>query len=300
MSKLNFKTSVFIDSIGWYLPSLPNPIIVNSSNVKYDNNTLDAYIDCSFNNLKNLQIPSNIQVDNSVIRGTGLERSRSSSHANKIAAILIKALVSTRPNLDNNGLLSISKSSVASIAYDFETIGTKNGWDLTDPFGLPNSIPTALATSLAKLIPHTDVTYSFCGGVIEWFSAIENAYYMLHNNRVKNVVIICAEQLNNFQLDALNKIKPNSFNFEGASFLLLSNQTLREDNLCQIKGIKNNIDTENEYPIVNYNLSDPESHTSSILLPIIVLKQMFEINSIHFGLSFKKSNGIYRSIFLSK
>lgn len=86
-----------------------------------------------------------------VLRSSGVARARSAAKGTVFAALLGKQLLGTvsgRENYHGNrvGVAVASSSAITPIAWEFETVGLRKGWDKTDTLLLPSSIPSAITT----------------------------------------------------------------------------------------------------------------------------------------------------------
>lgn len=125
-------------------------------------------------------------------RQLGLARAKSASAATWLAMI---GCAAARDNLYGRKVsLAISSTSATeSTAFMFERDGTDLGWKLTDPFWLPNSIPSCIATSVFAALKLDGLALGFPGGVHGFFSALDHALTLLAMNDVERSIIVVAE-----------------------------------------------------------------------------------------------------------
>jgi hypothetical protein len=69
------------------------------------------------------------------------------------------------------------------------------GWELIDPLGLPNTIPSALATQLAIAFDLRAFAVAYLDGMLGFFHAIEFASYAILQNRTDMALVIGAEEI---------------------------------------------------------------------------------------------------------
>ena len=125
-------------------------------------------------------------------RQLGLARARSASAAAWLAMI---ACASAHHCFRGSvlGLTTSSTSATESTAFVFERDGNELGWKLADPFWLPNSIPSCIATSVFAALKLEGVALGFPGGVHGFFGALDHALMLLAAKAIQRAVVVTAE-----------------------------------------------------------------------------------------------------------
>jgi hypothetical protein len=164
---------------------------------------------------------SDAALPNDVLRTAGLRRPGSMTEANRLAASLVHWALDAGPPAGASALLTCSASSVFAISLAFERDGLASDWRLLDPFHLPNSIPTALPTSVARLAPGFALALAMGGTGVQVDRALEYALALLHRGRVDECWVIAAEQASELQTEAATRLGMARAFHDAASFVRL-------------------------------------------------------------------------------
>lgn len=164
-----------------------------------------------------------IQLPMSELRESGVPRARSASRATVYGAILAKILIDDLGmNVAETGVFIGSATACTEVSYAFELRGLKEGWDVVDPFALPNSIPSAIATQICTAIGarafssvHTETCTAFLSAVFE-------AAFALDTGRARHALALVAEETGEIQLRALSALNESAGCGNGAFGFLMS------------------------------------------------------------------------------
>ena len=129
----------------------------------------------------------------------GLSRPNSKPIVTSLAVIAVNEYIKQRRSTnksDNSiGLLVCSDTALKHISYQFERVGTTQGWTVLDPFWLPNSIPTAISTSVFSTLNMPGCALTFAGGASGFFAALMQSECLFFSAAVDEIVILMAEQV---------------------------------------------------------------------------------------------------------
>lgn len=168
---------------------------------------------------------SDAALPNDALRTAGLLRPGSVTQANRLAASLLHWALDTGPPAGSCALLACSASSVFAISLAFERDGLASDWRLLDPFHLPNSIPTAMPTSMARLAPGFTLAVAMGGTGLQVERGLQYALALLHRGRVDECWVIAAEQASGLQSDAAARLGMEGGFHDAASFVRLERWT---------------------------------------------------------------------------
>lgn len=162
-----------------------------------------------------------------VMRSSGVARARSAAKGTVFAALLGKQLLGTVSGQENYhgnrvGVAVASGSAITSIAWEFETIGLRKGWDKTDTLLLPSSIPSAITTQTSAVFGTHAAAIAFQDGIFGICAAIEYAHLSFVHQRSDYFLIIGAEEVCQIQCSALLALGDQRPWIDGAAGLVLS------------------------------------------------------------------------------
>lgn len=295
MLNINFETDIYIGCISFFysIDSNEHIWIPGESDLpnSFDRVAFDAV-------LYSEHSPKKIDINLSEVKSTGLQRYRSSTKAIQLASILLHKIRSKRTFSSRVGLLSISQTSTQGISYEYDHQGIKQGWDVIDPFWLPNSIPSALATHLANILPEVKTVCSFIGGINEFITALETAYYFFSDDIVDEVVIVVAEQINQIQIEANMKLGNDISFFEGASIIILTRNSYKNENwtLVNVRHCEFNEAKSDETFII---VPDPEPAILTLMAPYEIFRKINNINN-NFSLKYAQPDNTFLSMDFKK
>jgi hypothetical protein len=182
-----------ISAIASYSPAINVPYFLRTA----DEN-MSSLISCpNFWNLDH-ELPladKPISLSREFLRSSGIKRPMSAARSSVYAAIVAKALLEVVPEHEVRltGVIVMTTSAALAIAQRFEVSGLTEGWELVDPFLLPNSLPSAVATHVASLIGAQAFAVSMMDGASSFYSASEYALLML-GTRAQHVLILATEE----------------------------------------------------------------------------------------------------------
>lgn len=128
-------------------------------------------------------------------KASGIPRSRSAAVVTCSTAILLRRFLSESGIAGRDvGLIVASTSSAVGVAYDFERTGTREGWDLVDPFALPNAIPSAAATQPALATGAQAFALTVLDQRAAGILALEIAAVLLQAERASAILVVCGEE----------------------------------------------------------------------------------------------------------
>lgn len=162
-----------------------------------------------------------------VMRSSGVARARSAAKGTVFAALLGKQLLETvsgRENYHGNrvGVAVASSSAITPIAWEFETVGLRKGWDKTDTLLLPSSIPSAITTQTSAVFDTHAAAIAFQDGIFGVCAAIEYAHLSFAHQRSDYFLIIGAEEVCQIQCSALAALGDQRPWIDSAAGLVLS------------------------------------------------------------------------------
>jgi len=157
-------------------------------------------------------------------KSSGIPQARSAARASIYATLAAKALVEAAGVQDKGSLavLTVSNTATLAIACRFERMAHQDGWDMVDPYLLPNSIPSATATHVARATGAEAFSISLIDGARSWQYGLELAIDAVENG-VAQVLLIAAEQLDDAGRRAIG---PDMRAAEGAIALLIGSRSL--------------------------------------------------------------------------
>lgn len=136
------------------------------------------------------------------LKRAGILRPGSLTQANRLAASLVLWALESDPLSGRAAILTCSASSVFAVSRAFELDGLASNWRLINPFHLPNSIPTALATSTARLSPAFELALAFAGTGLQVLRALQFAISQLERGKLDECWVVAAEQAADLQSEA--------------------------------------------------------------------------------------------------
>lgn len=210
-------------------------------------------------------------------KASGLPRSRSVSAVACSTAILLRRFLSESGMTGRDvGLIVASTSAAVGVAYDFERTGTRQGWDLVDPFALPNAIPSAAATQPALAAGAQAFAFTIldqqAGGIL----ALEIAAVMLLSERAAAIVVVCAEEFPVVQATAAKACDVDTPSSAGASALrLIRRRGERGDTVLSFVFRGNREDLQSDWrsaPLVQFGAAElpPDSLSALAQWPVVV------------------------------
>lgn len=136
-------------------------------------------------------------------RDCGIARARSVSKSTCVVAIATAAVLKRLQDRSlsesvQRALLVCSQSSAGSIAYQVDRVGLGESWSLVDPFGLPNAIPSATATSCFAALKLRGIACAFPGGLESFFGALEHAQLLLSAGVVRQAIVVHTEEYSEY------------------------------------------------------------------------------------------------------
>ena len=273
--EITFRSPLNIDCLSWYLPIQDGPLAWGGPALKeaVHSPAYSSFYD-QYQALfqSGQEAPLEIAIDH--LRAIGLQRPRSATQATRIAASLFHYLLKNNFTTRRSALFTLSQTSVSGMGYAYEKYGIEKGWDLADPFWLPNSILTSTSTHLARMGDQVKIAYSFGGNIDGLLLAVEQASYYLENRTVEEVIIVCAEQINPFQREIYTDLGGDRFFTEGASALVLSHSAdLQPGQWC----IRRLWAGSGPLPISvdrSVILSNPVNFSDCLTFPILLLEEL--------------------------
>ena len=166
--------------------------------------------------------------NNNDLRVAGLLRPSSLTQSNRLAASLMCWALDVLPIGKPAALLTCSASSIFAVSLAFERDGLASDWRLVDPFQLPNSIPTALGTSTARLSPSFRLVAAFGGTGIQVRRALQYGISLLDKGLVDECWVVAAEQNSPVQSRAAERLGMVSRFQDAAGLLRISRWTNEE------------------------------------------------------------------------
>jgi hypothetical protein len=161
-----------------------------------------------------------------LMRSSGVARARSAAKSTIFAALLGKELIATisaREGYSGNrtGVAVASSTAITPIAWEFETVGVRNGWLKTDTMLLPSSIPSAITTQTSAVFDTHATAIAFQDGAFGLCAALEHAHLSFAHNRSDHFLVIGAEEICAVQCDALDALNDDRPRIDGASGIVL-------------------------------------------------------------------------------
>ena len=124
-------------------------------------------------------------------RESGVARPSSAATASLYTALVAQALAAAGA-LDDALVLVASTTATLDTCIAYEITGLVDGWDLVDPFALPNAIPSAPVTFASKVLGATGGAIALPGSHSSLEFALDTAVVML-GSATSAVVIIASE-----------------------------------------------------------------------------------------------------------
>lgn len=155
-------------------------------------------------------------------KSSRVSRARSAAFVTAYSAVLADALVKTVDiPRERYGVAVAATSATAAVAYQLERQGLRDGWHLIDPFGLQNSIPSALPTQVATVIGAKGFAVTYLDGMHGFVYALEHAAHALHRRSASAAVVLAADELTTVQQIALETLGRRPALGEGAAGVIL-------------------------------------------------------------------------------
>lgn len=226
MSIVMLENGPYINSIGW--TTKPDHSVVTTINASHSSMTNPVEFDGSGGyRLKDgdaTSAPTDLSLP--LMRSSGVARARSAAKSTILAALLGKELIATvsaRGDYNGNrtGVAVASSTAITPIAWEFETVGMRNGWLKTDTMLLPSSIPSAITTQTSAVFDTHATAIAFQDGAFGLCAAIEHAYLSFAHNRSDYFLVIGSEEICAVQCDALDALNDDRPRIDGASGLVL-------------------------------------------------------------------------------
>lgn len=161
----------------------------------------------------------------SIRKKSGVARSRSASKATIFASSLGAEFIKhCHSSGEDIGVTCVSNSSAMPIAWEFERVGVRDGWDETDTMLLPSSIPSAISTQTAAAHNLHATALTFLDGIMGACSALEYATLCFHYQRAQKMLLLCAEEIIPLHLTTIEHLNLvySRLLFNGASGIVLS------------------------------------------------------------------------------
>ncbi|GJD40331.1 hypothetical protein [Methylobacterium bullatum] len=126
-------------------------------------------------------------------RKLGMARARSSSPA---AWLAVSAASAVKSHLvDQRVAVSVVSTTLTeAVAFRFERTGLQQGWKLTDPFWLPNTIPSSSATAIVATLQLKGSAIAFPGSLQGFFAALDRSLLALSNCACERALLVVAEE----------------------------------------------------------------------------------------------------------
>lgn len=161
-----------------------------------------------------------------LMRSSGVARARSAAKSTIFAALLGKELIATVSANDGysgnrTGVAVASSTAITPIAWEFESVGVRNGWQKTDTMLLPSSIPSAITTQTSAVFDTHANAIAFQDGAFGLCAALEHVHLSFAHNRSDHFLVIGAEEICGVQCDALDALNDERPRIDGASGLVL-------------------------------------------------------------------------------
>jgi len=271
-----FKLPMSIDCVAWHFPIQEKPFACAGHALKSDAvagefSTFYAKYEEAVRSGQKISF----EIDNDHLRSIGFQRPRSATRSAKIAAGLFHHLLSNKYCCSRrSAVFTLSLTAVAGMAFDYEKFGMESGWDLADPFWLPNSINTSISTHLARLGDQVKMAWAFAGDPESFFFAIEHAYYCLLRRTVEEVVVICSEQINPFQSEVYSGSGGIGLLMEGATALVFSLPSASSPGQWCVQGLLSGTGPLPAPPHVCVELSEPFNFLDTLSFPVILAREL--------------------------
>lgn len=295
MTEINFKKKLFIDCLSWYFPIQSYPIAYHTDTLRTSGiNEKFKEFYTSYEEISRADESIKFNFHNEQLRALSMQRPKSASQATKIAYVLFNYLLKNNYCSEPLALFTLSLTSVPGIAYEYEKFALEHGWDLIDPFWLPNSIHTSISTHLARLAGNVKIAHAFIGDIDALFAAIESAYYYLNTDGIKKVVIICSEQINPPQEDVYKILGGKSFLMEGSSAIILSSDNTKNSKSA-IRSLRFGKGSPSIIPDIVVNITEPINYFNCLSFPLILAREIATQREF-ISLTYKRNNDNYLSI----
>lgn len=160
-----------------------------------------------------------------LLRSSGVSRARSAARSTIFSALLGKHLLEAirhddTPPGSRIGVGVASSSAITPIAWEFESVGLRNGWNKTDTMLLPSSIPSAITTQISAVFDIHAAAIAFQDGAFGVCSALEYAHLSFAHHRSDYFLIMGAEEICQVQCDALDALEDRRPKINGAAGLI--------------------------------------------------------------------------------
>lgn len=234
MSIVMLENGPYINSIGW--TSKPDHAAIAATHAAYSSMANPVEFDGSGGyRLKDADAvcaPTDLSLP--LMRSSGVARARSAAKSTILAALLGKELIATVSGRDGysgnrTGVAVASCTAITPIAWEFETVGMRNGWLKTDTMLLPSSIPSAITTQTSAVFDTHATAIAFQDGAFGLCAALEHAYLSFAHNRSDHFLVIGSEEICGVQCDALDALKDDRPRIDGASGLVLGKSPCSPD-----------------------------------------------------------------------
>lgn len=169
-----------------------------------------------------------------LMRSSGVSRARSAAKSTIFSALLGKKLLETmtpdgqQPG-SRIGVAIASSSAITPIAWEFETVGLRSGWNRTDTMLLPSSIPSAITTQISAVFDIHAAAIAFQDGAFGICSALEYAHLSFAHQRSDHFLIMGADEICQVQCDAMQALEDHRPRIDGAAGLVVGRSPLSRD-----------------------------------------------------------------------
>lgn len=227
MSIKTLRYGPYVHAIGWTnKQDYSTCCVATHSDWRNLENPIEFTYDGSYGLRDEAPVACPTDIPLSVMRSSGVARARSSAKGTVFAALLGKQLLQTVAQRehyhgDRVGVAVASSSAITPIAWEFETVGLRKGWDKTDTLLLPSSIPSAITTQTSAVFNTHAVAIAFQDGAFGVCSALEYAHLSFSHKRSDYFLIIGADEVCQVQCNALAALGDGRPWLDGAAGLVL-------------------------------------------------------------------------------
>jgi hypothetical protein len=185
---------------------------------------VDSFID---QEMSGAPLPIALPID--YLRNSKIQRPRSASRATIFGAYACRACLDQVGHLKARsiGIVGITTTATLETSQRFETIGLSEGWNLVDPFLLPNAIPSAFVTQISTALKLTGWNVCLSDGFKSFSDGFALAETLLQIDH-DLVILVAAEGASSLANDAMAQFKDKKL-IEGAVAFALTKRNKDEN-----------------------------------------------------------------------